>query len=43
VKAPADGEGIVEIRNVRVLCYRSAYGQKFELYESFGVYIEPEV
>ena len=42
VKAPAEGEGIVEIRNVRVLCYRSAYGQKFELYESFGVYIEPD-
>ncbi len=42
VKVPADGEGIVEIRNVRVLCYRSAYGQKFQLYESFGVYIEPE-
>lgn len=41
VKVPADSEGTVEIRNVRVLCYRSSYGQKFQLYPSFGVYVEP--
>lgn len=42
IQVPDGLSGEVEIRNVRVLCYRSSLGQKFQLYPNFGIYVEPD-
>jgi hypothetical protein len=42
VRVPEGMDGVTEVRNVRVLCYRSALGEKFQIYPNFGIYVESD-
>jgi hypothetical protein len=42
VSVPENNTGTVEIRNVKVKCYRdSGYGEKFQIINSYGIYTPP--